>query len=66
MEDSCQLDIFDDAPEANSGKVVIARRIDLGSFGNLCLIIEVDGSIVRAVTHLECADPAVKYYNYLS
>ena len=64
--DAPQLDLFNDAPEASSGKVVISRSIDLGSFGNLCLLIEVDGSTVRAVTHLECNDPKVKYYNYLS
>ena len=61
-----QLELFNDAPEASSGKVVISRSIDLGSFGNLCLLIVVDESTVRAVTHLECSDERIKYYNYLS
>ena len=54
------------SPEASSGKVVISQLIDLGSFGNLCLLIVVEESTVRAVTHLECVDPSVEYYNYLS
>ncbi len=51
---------------ANASRVVISRSIDLGSFGNLCLLIVVSESTVRAVTHLECDDPKVEYYNYLS
>jgi len=64
--DAPQLELFEASPEASSGKVVISRSIDLGSFGNLCLLIVVDGSTVRAVTYLQCDDPKVKYYNYLS
>ncbi len=65
--DAPQLDLFYHGElEASPGRVVISRSIDLGSFGNLCLLIVVDGSTVRAVTHLECDDTNVEYYNYLS
>jgi len=66
--DAPQLDLFDDlaGQVASFGKVVLSRSIDLGSFGNLCLLIVVEGTSVRAVTHLECSDPGVKYFNYLS
>ncbi len=53
-------------PEASSGKVVISRNVDLGSFGNLCLLIVVSESTVRAVTFLECNDENIEYFNYLS
>ncbi len=65
--DAPQLEFdFVNAPEARSGRVVFAKQIDLGSFGNLSLLFVVDGSTVREVSLLECDDPSVSYYNYLS
>jgi len=64
--DAPQLELFDTSPEASSGRVVIGRRIDLGSFGNLTLLIVVDGSTVKGVSCLVCDDPKVEYFNYLT
>ena len=65
--DAPQLEFnFVNAQAASSGRVVFVKEIDLGSFGNLSLLIVVDGSTVKEVTLLECNDPDVKYYNYLS
>ena len=57
---------FDFAPEASSGRVVIGRVHDLGSFGNLSHVVVVDGSTVKDVSLLECPNDRVEYFNYLS
>ena len=65
--DAPQLEFdFDDANEASLGRVVFGKSIDLGSFGNLCLLFVVEGSDVRVLSHLECDEETCRYYNYLS
>ena len=65
--DAPQLELFDDVSNAASvGRVVKTVHTDLGQFGNLIIVVVVDGSNVRVLSHLECADPKIEYYNHLS
>jgi len=61
--DAPQLEFDFSSSQVNPGRVVMARKHDLGSFGNLHHVIVVDGSTVRDVSLLECDDFNVEYYN---
>ena len=63
--DASQIDLNleRDSNEASFGKVVTTIHTDLGPFGNRVDVIWVRASTVGGVSHLECADPNVRYYN---
>ncbi len=61
--DAPQIEFDFDSNQASPGRIVIARKHDLGSFGNLSHVVVVDGSTVKDVSLLECTDPDVEYFN---
>ena len=63
MKEFAQLDFFEDAPQANLGRVVKTVDTNLGMFGNRTDLIIVDQGSVRGASLLECDDPNIEYYN---
>ncbi len=60
-----QLEFWDpvSSKELHPDRIVIAVETNLHEFGERVDVMVVDEGVVRGMSHLQCDDPDVKYFN---